>query len=90
MTQVRYGALRSSAAQPRLEAPREIWSQALTAIYETDPEVIAAVLPRPLAGAEPSCGSRSRRSRCQAATFGGLLRGARSEGTEGEYPLLCR
>ena len=30
----------------------EIWSTAVTAIYETDPEVIAAVLPKPLAPAD--------------------------------------
>ena len=50
MAQVRYGARSVEARRNReLEATKgEIWSQALTAIYETDPEVIAAVLPPPL------------------------------------------
>ena len=43
MAQVRYGARSADARRNReLEASKgEIWSQALTAIYETDPEVIA-------------------------------------------------
>ena len=50
MAQVRYGARSVEARRNReIEATKgEIWSQALTAIYETDPEVIAAVLPPPL------------------------------------------
>src|ERR1700722_4482860 len=31
----------------------KIWSTNLLAIYETDPEVVAAVLPRPLEAVEP-------------------------------------
>lgn len=56
MTQVRYGARREPQADPqpaRSEAPNAA-ARALWADYETDPELIAAVLPRPLEpGAEP-------------------------------------
>ena len=56
MAQIRYGARPVEARRNReLEATsREIWSEAVTAVYETDPELIAAVLPRPLEpGPEP-------------------------------------
>ena len=48
MQQVRYGA-RHQQVNREIEAKRaDIWSVAVTAIYETDPEIIAAVLPPPL------------------------------------------
>lgn len=58
MTQpsVRYGAKQVEAVRNReLEATgRETWSDSLEAVYETDPDIIAAVLPPPLTpGPEP-------------------------------------
>jgi acetoacetate decarboxylase len=48
MQTVRYGA-RKEQVNREIEAKRaDIWSEAVTAVYETDPEIIAAVLPPPL------------------------------------------
>jgi acetoacetate decarboxylase len=94
MTQVRYGAREVEQRRNReIEATKgEIWSQALTAIYETDPEVIAAVLPRPLApGAEPLVRVTLTTVEMPGGyTFGAGYFAVRAahEGTEGEYPLL--
>ena len=54
MQTVRYGAL-AVQVNREIEAKKaDIWSQAVTAVYETDPEIIAAVLPPPLEpGPEP-------------------------------------
>ena len=54
MTQIRYGA-RTEQRSREIEATRaEIWSTAVTAVYETDPELVAAILPPPLEpGPEP-------------------------------------
>src|SRR5438876_7346993 len=51
MTPARYGPRPVEARRNReIEATRaEIWSEALTATWETDPEVVAAILPPPLA-----------------------------------------
>ena len=51
---VRYGA-RATQVNREIEAKKaDIWSEAVTAVYETDPEIIAAVLPPPLEpGPEP-------------------------------------
>lgn len=55
MPNVRYGARPSGQQRNReveaVQAP--IWSQAVTAVYETDPDVIRAVLPPPLEATEP-------------------------------------
>src|SRR3954452_21520133 len=56
MARIRYGARSAEERRNReLEATSaEIWSEAITAIYETDPELIAALLPKPLEpGPEP-------------------------------------
>lgn len=56
MPQIRYGARQPDAQRNReLEATSaEIWSEAVTALYETDPDLIAAILPAPLEpGPEP-------------------------------------
>ena len=56
MSSIRYGARSQEAIRNReLEATgRETWSDSLEAVYETDPDVIAAVLPPPLEpGPEP-------------------------------------
>jgi acetoacetate decarboxylase len=51
---VRYGA-RTTQVNREIEAKKaDIWSQAVTALYETDPEIVAAILPPPLEpGPEP-------------------------------------
>ena len=52
---VRYGARRQQVNR-EIEATRagDIWSQAVTAVYETEPDIVAAVLPPPLEpGPEP-------------------------------------
>jgi acetoacetate decarboxylase len=52
MGNVRYGAKVEQRSR-EIEATRaEIWSTAVTAVYETDPELIAAVLPKPLEPAD--------------------------------------
>ena len=52
MAQIRYGAKVEQRSR-EIEATRaEIWSTAITAVYETDPELIAAVLPKPLEPAD--------------------------------------
>ena len=50
MTRVRYGARTKEELEDREVAATSVgaWSTSLTAIYETDPEVVAAVLPPPL------------------------------------------
>ena len=56
MANVRYAARPLEAIRNReLEATgRETWSESLEAVYVTDPEVVAAVLPPPLEpGPEP-------------------------------------
>ena len=48
---IRYAAMQ---AEPEAPPPGEpMWSRNLLAIYETDPEIIASVLPKPLEPAEP-------------------------------------
>jgi acetoacetate decarboxylase len=94
MAEVRYGARPVEARRNReLEATAgEIWSQALTAIYETDADVIAAVLPRPL---EPPAEPRARLTITTVEMPGGYTFGAgyfavraAHENLQGEYPLL--
>ncbi len=52
MTAVRYGAKTVQRSRELEVTAAEIWSTAVTAIWETDPEAIAAVLPEPLSPAE--------------------------------------
>jgi acetoacetate decarboxylase len=94
MAEVRYGPRPVEQRRSReLEATQgEIWSQALTAIYETDPEVIAAVLPPPL---QPPAEPLVRVTITTVEMPGGYTFGAgyfavraAHEGTEGEYPLF--
>lgn len=94
MAKIRYGARAIEEQRNReVEATgAEIWSQAVTAIYETDPELIAAVLPPPL---EPPVDPLVRATIAQVEMPGGYRFGAgyfavraRHEGTDGEYPLF--
>lgn len=56
MAPIRYAARAPEQVRNReVEATTSpIWSKALTAVFETDPELIAAVLPKPLEPAEPT------------------------------------
>ena len=49
MQNVRYGA-RAEQVNREIEAKQapDIWSEAVTAVYETDPDIVAAILPPPL------------------------------------------
>jgi acetoacetate decarboxylase len=94
MGTIRYGAKPPAERRNReLEATAaEIWSQALTCVYETDPDVIAAVLPPPL---EPGSEPHVRVTITTVEMPGGRPFGAgyvgvraRHEGLEGEYPLF--
>jgi acetoacetate decarboxylase len=49
MTDVRYGAKAEQRSREMEATSAKIWSRAVTATWETDPELIAAVLPPPLA-----------------------------------------
>jgi acetoacetate decarboxylase len=95
MPRVRYGARSRDQIENREVKATSVgaWSTSLTAIYETDPEVIAAVLPPPL---EPTDQPLVRvsiatvdigegRPPFGAGTFAVQ---ARHEGTVGNYPLL--
>jgi acetoacetate decarboxylase len=94
MANVRYGARRlDQVANREVEATRApIWSKAVTVVFETDPEAIAAVLPRPL---EPS--AATARLRIAVVDMGTGLKPfgagwfgvrARHHDTEGEYALF--
>ena len=45
MGQIRYGAKTEQRSREIEATAAEIWSTAVTAVYETDPDIIAAVLP---------------------------------------------
>lgn len=49
---IRYAGGRAEQA-PEAPAGEPVWSRNLLAIYETDPDIVASVLPRPLQPAEP-------------------------------------
>ncbi len=94
MTTVRYGPKSEAQLRNReVEATSvPVWAQTLVAVYRTDPEVIAAVLPPPIEpGAEPLV-------KVTVATVdipgyptfgaGSFSVAARHEGTDGFYALL--
>jgi acetoacetate decarboxylase len=91
---VRYGARDVAAQRNReVEATKaKIWSTAVTVVWETDPDVIRAVLPPPLEPSEPL--ARIRFATVDMGTgiptFGAGWFGvrARHAGTEGEYALF--
>jgi acetoacetate decarboxylase len=90
---VRYGA-RSQQRNREIEATRagDIWSQAVTAVYETDPDIVAAVLPPPLQpGPDPLVRVTITRVEMPGLpVFGAGWIGvqARHEDRLGEYPIL--
>jgi acetoacetate decarboxylase len=54
MGDIRYGAKREQRSREIEATTAEIWSHAVTALWETDPDLVAAVLPPPLEpGPEP-------------------------------------
>jgi acetoacetate decarboxylase len=93
-TTIRYGARSADQQRNReIEAVQtEIWSQAVTVVFETDPDVIAQVLPRPLEPAEPT--ARVRIATVDMGTglrpFGAGWFGVRARHGEqlGEYALF--
>ena len=89
---VRYGARREQVNR-EIEAKRaDIWSEAVTALYETEPEIIAAVLPPPLEpGPEPLVRITITRVEMPGLpVFGAGWIGvqARHGDRVGEYPIL--
>jgi len=93
MTTVRYGA-RSQQVNREIEAKKnaDIWSEAVTAVYETEPDIVAAVLPPPLEpGPEPLVRVTITRVEMPGLpVFGAGWIGvqARHEDRLGEYPIL--
>jgi acetoacetate decarboxylase len=96
MAKIRYGARSEQEVRNReLEATSTgAWSTSLVAIYETDPEAIAAVLPPPLQPPEEPLArvtiatvdmGRPGLPVFGAATFSVM---ARHEGTDGDYALV--
>lgn len=93
------GANRYAARPPQQVRNREveatsalIWSRAVTAVFETDPDLIASVLPKPLEPASPTA-----RLRIAVVDMGSGLKPfgagwfgvrARHKGVDGEYPLF--
>jgi acetoacetate decarboxylase len=92
MTTVRYGA-RATEVNHEIEAKKaDIWSEAVTAVYETDPEIVAAILPPPLEpGPEPLVRITMTRVEMPALpVFGAGWIGvqARHGDRLGEYPIF--
>jgi len=91
---IRYGARASEQQRNReVEATRaRIWSTAATVVWETDPDVVKAVLPPPLEPSEPL--ARIRFATVDMGTripvFGAGWFGVRARhgSVEGEYPLF--
>jgi len=92
MQTVRYGA-RAEQVNREIEAKKaDIWSQAVTAVYETDPEIIAAVLPPPLeVGPQPLVRITITRVEMPGIpVFGAGWIGVQARHADriGEYPIL--
>ena len=91
---VRYGP-RSDEDRKRTEDARAsapmVWLEALTAIWETDPDAVAAVLPPPLQPSErPLVRATVTRVDMAGYVFGAgyFAVAANHEGRPGEYPLV--
>ncbi len=92
MAGIRYGAKQEQRSREIEATSAEIWSEAVTALWETDPELIAAVLPKPL---EPGPSPLVRLTITSVTmpglpTFGAGWFGveARHGDHVGEYPLF--
>jgi acetoacetate decarboxylase len=94
MRSVRYGARASTEKDSReVEAARgPIWSRAATVVFETDADVVAQVLPKPLSPAEPLARLRIAVVDMGSGTkpFGAGWFGVRARhgSVEGEYALF--
>jgi len=92
-TTIRYAARADELSQqePAKTETAQAWSSSVTAVYETDPEIIAAVLPKPLEAPEnPIVRASISSVKMGDLEFGAAWFGvhARHEGTDGEYALL--
>jgi len=92
MQTVRYGA-RTEQVNREIEAKKaDIWSEAVTAVYETDPGIVAAVLPPPLEpGPEPLVRITITRVEMPGLpVFGAGWIGVQARHADrlGEYPIL--
>jgi acetoacetate decarboxylase len=92
MQTVRYAA-RAEQVNREIEAKKaDIWSQAVTAVYETDPEIIAAILPPPLeVGPQPLVRITITRVEMPGIpVFGAGWIGVQARHADriGEYPIL--
>ena len=90
---IRYAARADDLSQqePAKTETAQAWSQSVAAVYETDPELIAAVLPKPLEpGAQPLVRASISSVKMGSLEFGAAWFGveARHEGTDGAYALL--
>ena len=92
MQTVRYGARREQVNREIEAKKADIWSEAVTAVYETEPEIVAAVLPPPLQpGPEPLVRitiTRVEMPGLPAFGAGWIGVQARHENRVGEYPVL--
>ncbi|MGI5351523.1 acetoacetate decarboxylase family protein [Streptomyces sp. CA-250714] len=94
MARVRYGPRDETeirrASKAGAELP-DIWSTGVLAVWETDPDAVAAVLPPPLEPAERPL-MRANISQVQLPGFplgaGSVAVAARHAGTDGWYPLV--
>lgn len=94
MAPIRYAARPPEAVRNREvdDTATPIWSRALTAVFETDPDLVASVLPRPLEPSEPT--ARLRVAVVDMGTglapFGAGWFGVRARHgqVEGEYALF--
>jgi acetoacetate decarboxylase len=96
MTSIRYAGRPPEERRNReVEAVQsKIWTQAVTVVFETDPEVIASVLPPPLSPSSTDATARLRIAIVDMGTglkpFGAGWFGVRARhgSTEGEYALF--
>lgn len=92
-TAIRYAAQTQDLTQqePAKTETAQAWSQSVAAVYETDPEIVAAILPKPLEPAdEPIVRASISSVKMGDLEFGAGWFGvnARHEGTDGAYALL--
>jgi len=97
MGRVRYGARTPEELTNPSCRPRSVgaWATSLVATYETDPEIIAAVLPPPLEPSEPAAGFGERRdgrsgARTSAVGAGSFAVQARTREPSATTRCSCR